>query len=191
MFKSLTDPQLIVCLNNGGVVVIPSDTLYGVMARAADQKAVERVYKLRGRAPDKPCIVLAAGIWQMTDTSHWSLLHRQLAKRYWPGAMSLVTPVTDQTPVYLHRSTYTLAYRIPSYPELRKLLEATGPLIAPSANPEGQAPATTIAEAQAYFGEQIDGYLDVGPLTAHRPSTVVTVENNKPKVLRPGAVRII
>lgn len=190
MFKSLTDPQLINCLNNGGVAVLPTDTLYGIMARASDKQAVERVYKIRGRAPDKPCIVLAAGIWQMNDTSLWSPMHEQLAKKYWPGPMSLVTPVTDQTPAYLHRGTHTLAYRVPEYAELRKLLEATGPLIAPSANPEAQPPAMTIQEAEAYFSDKVDGYLDIGPLTGHRPSTVVTVEGHKPKVLRPGAVRI-
>lgn len=190
MFKSFTDPELITCLNEGGVVILPSDTLYGVMARAADQTAVERVYRLRGRAPDKPCIVLAAGLWQLTDTSLWSPTHKRLAKSHWPGALSLVTPVSDLTPAYLHRGTYTLAYRIPAYPQLRRLLEATGPLIAPSANPEGQPPATTTYEAKTYFGDTVDGYLDIGPLTGHRPSTVVTVINDKPHILRPGAVRI-
>jgi L-threonylcarbamoyladenylate synthase len=189
-FTSLTDPELIACLNSGGVVVLPSDTIYGVMARAADQQAVERVYRLRGRAPEKPCIILAADRSQMTDNSQWTSKHTELAEQFWPGGLSLVTPVTDKTPAYLHRGTHTLAYRIPDYPELQRLLETTGALIAPSANPEGQPPATTVAEAQSYFGENVDGYVDGGNLADHTPSTVVAVEDDQPKILRQGAVYI-
>jgi L-threonylcarbamoyladenylate synthase len=189
-FTSLTDPNLIACLNSGGVVVLPSDTIYGVMARAADQLAVERVYRLRGRAPEKPCIILAADRRQIADDSLWTPKHAELAQHFWPGSLSLVTPVTAKTPAYLHRGTLTLAYRIPDYPELRRLLEATGPLIAPSANPEGQPPAVTVAEAQVYFGEHVDGYVDGGDLADHSPSTVVAVEHGQPKVLRQGAVHI-
>lgn len=190
VFTSLSDPGLIACLKSGGVVALPSDTIYGVMARTADRSAVERVYRLRGRAPEKPCIILVAGQWQITDTSLWTPQHKQLADRYWPGKLSLVAPVTKKTPAYLHRGTHTLAYRVPDYPELRRLLEETGPLIAPSANPEDQPPAATVEEAQAYFGDRIDGYVDGGQLITRKPSTVVAIIDGQPKVLRPGAIRL-
>jgi L-threonylcarbamoyladenylate synthase len=190
LFSSLADPALAAALNNGGVVVMPSDTVYGVMARASDQKAVERIYKIRGRAPEKPFIILIADIWQITDTSEWSDAHKRLAERYWPGPLSLVAPTTEKTPAYLHRGTDTLAYRVPDYPELRKLLETTGPLVAPSANPEGEPTATTLAETQAYFGESVDGYVDGGTLAGHVPSTVAGIKDGKLHVFRQGATQV-
>jgi L-threonylcarbamoyladenylate synthase len=188
VFASLTDPHLIATLNDGGVVVIPTDTIYGIVARITDQRAVERIYRLRGRVPEKPCIILVSEPWQANDTSLWTNEHKKLVDKYWPGPLSLVTPTTEKTPEYLHRGTNTLAYRMPDHAQLRKLLGATGPLIAPSANREGDPPATTLAEAQAYFGDTVDGYVDGGSLANHVPSTVVRVKNDKPEVLRHGAV---
>jgi L-threonylcarbamoyladenylate synthase len=191
LFSSLADPALAAALDNGGVVVMPSDTVYGMMARASDQAAVERMYKLRGRAPEKPFIILIADTWQIIDIARWSDSHKKLAKKYWPGPLSLVAPTTDKTPQYLHRGTSTLAYRVPDFPELQKLLSTTGPLIAPSANPEGHPTATTVAEAYGYFGDAVDGYVDGGTLAGHAPSTVAGVQNNgKLHIFRQGALRI-
>lgn len=189
MFASLTDPALITCLNQGGVVVIPTDTMYGIVARATDKQAVERVYNVRGRAPEKPCIILIAEREQITDDSLWTDEHTQLARSYWPGPLSLVAP-TAQTEPYLHRGTHTLAYRMPGRDDLRQLLAATGPIIAPSANPEGQPPATTVLEAQAYFGNTVDGYVDGGALAGDAPSTVVGVKNGEVHLFRQGVLHI-
>ncbi|HSE60963.1 MAG TPA: L-threonylcarbamoyladenylate synthase [Candidatus Saccharimonadales bacterium] len=190
MFSSLTDPALTATLHNGGVVVMPSDTVYGMMARASDQQAVERLYAIRGRAPEKPFIILVADIWQITDMTQWQEGHKRLAEQYWPGPLSLVAPTTGKTPEYLHRGTHTLAYRMPDHPELRALLGATGPLVAPSANPEGQPTATTIAEAEAYFGDSVDGYVDGGIIADLTPSTVAGIVDDKLHIFRQGAVRI-
>ncbi len=187
MFTSLADTSLVNCLKQGGLVVMPTDTIYGLVASAENQQAVERLYAVRGRAPQKPCIVLVASVDQITDVESWSPKHKQLAKMYWPGPMSLVVQ-TSKAPEYLHRSTKTLAYRVPSNKELRQLLLKTGPLIAPSANPEGQPPATTIKEAQKYFGEKIDGYVQAGKMAGGAPSTVVEVNGEKIVVLRQGAI---
>jgi L-threonylcarbamoyladenylate synthase len=189
MFASLTDPALIACLNEGGVVVLPTDTMYGLVARASDRQAVERVYRIRGRAPEKPCIMLVAARWQITDMSLWTPHHTALADTYWPGALSLVAP-TATTDAYLHRGTHTLAYRMPDRDDLRRLLTNTGPLIAPSANPEGQSPATTLQEAQAYFGDKVDGYVDGGTLAGDAPSTVVGIIDDKIHIFRQGVLHV-
>lgn len=171
---------------------MPTDTVYGIVARAGDRAAVERVFRLRGRDRAKPFIVLAADQWQISDKALWTPEHVRLAKRYWPGALSLVVPASDTTPDYLqHPQTHTVAYRVPAGLGLRKLLTATGPLVAPSANPAGEPTATTLAEAKAYFGDSVDGYVEGGPLAGRAPSTVATVEDGKVKVLRPGALRIV
>lgn len=189
MFASLTDPALVRCLNLGGVVVVPTDTLYGVVARAADEEAVQRVYRVRGRAPSKPCIILVGDRADITDNELWTPEHKRFADAYWPGPLSLVAP-TKHTRKYLHRGTHTLAYRVPARDDLRQLLAQTGPLVAPSANPEGNPPATTLAEAQAYFGDYVDGYVDGGVMAGHAPSTLVTLANGKPQILRQGALEI-
>lgn len=189
MFASLTDPALIECINNGGVVVIPTDTLYGVVARASDKTAVERVYRVRGRSPNKACVNLVANINQITDTTLWTADHKKLAQKYWPGPLSLIAP-TAHTPKYLHRGLESLAYRVPAREDLRTLLESTGMLIAPSANVEGNPPATTVTEAYNYFGDYVDGYVDGGTLSDHAPSTIVTLVDGQPTILRQGAVDV-
>lgn len=175
-------------LLNGGIGVMPTDTVYGVVARANDQAAIERLYAVRHRSANKACIVLVAGLHQITDTSAWTKMHYAIAEKYWPGALSLLAPITDTTPFYLHRGTGGLVYRVPDLPDLRELLEATGPLIAPSANPEGQPIATTIAQAKKYFGDLVDFYVDDGTISDAPASTIAKVYNGVPKIIRQGAV---
>jgi L-threonylcarbamoyladenylate synthase len=191
-FTSLADPKLIRSLMGGGVVVIPTDTVYGIVARAGDKIAVERMYRLRGRNPEKPCIMLVADTWQIKDTTYFSDEYKHLADKYWPGPLSLVCKVSNKTPEYLHRGTHTLAYRVPNSPELRALLRETGPLLAPSANPQDEPTATTITEAQDYFADDVDGYVDDGTLEGRAPSTVVTITTpGELTIIRQGALRII
>ena len=90
---------------------------------------------------------------------------------------------------YLHRGTKTLAFRLPKKENLRKLIQKTGPLLAPSANPEGLTPALTIAEAKKYFGNEVDFYVNVGKLNK-KPSTLVRIKNGEVEILRQGSVRI-
>lgn len=187
MISSLNNFKLISCLKNGGVAVIPTDTLYGLVARAADKDAVERVYKIRGRDEQKPCVVLVADISQITDSPHWPHELNQIANKYWPGPLSLVTP-TRNVPKYLHRGTNTIAYRVPGSPEMRKLLAATGPLIAPSANLQGSPPAANIDQAKKYFGSMVDFYVDGGERVNSQPSTVAAWQDGKIKILRQGAI---
>lgn len=189
VFTSLTDPDLISCLRSGGLVVLPTDTLYGLVTPAADQAAVERLYQVRGRAPQKPCIVLVGDRADITDTALWTAHHHRLADQYWPGPLSLVTPAVTSG-AYLHRGTETLAYRMPAHADLQTLLRQTGMVIAPSANPEGLPPATTLAEAYTYFGDAVDGYVDGGVLAGDQPSTVVAVVGEQPVVLRQGVLQV-
>lgn len=169
--------------------MLPTDTMYGLVARASDKQAVEKLYRLRGRAPQKPCVVLIAGRWQIADNKLWTPMHKALADQHWPGPLSLVAP-TSKTEEYLHRGTHTLAYRVPAHEQLRKLLANTGPLIAPSANKEGERPATTIQEAQNYFNDQIDGYVDGGALAVNAPSTVAGVVDGEIYIFRQGILEM-
>lgn len=177
--------------------VLATDTIYGVVAQALNEKAVERVYEVRHRRPDKPCIILIGdvsdlekfGIQLTNGFTRRGGQADQLINKLWPGGVSIIFPCNAEQLVYLHRGTKTLALRLPDDEGLRSLLKETGPLIAPSANPEGQAHAVTIEKARAYFADTVDFYDDAGPRQGG-PSTVVEIKDGKVVVLREGAVKI-
>lgn len=172
----------------GAVGVIPTDTLYGLVARAEDAAAVERLYALKSRE-DKPGTLIAADLQQLEALG---LKHRYLkaVEGFWPGAISVVIPCGDASLAYLHRGKMSLAVRVPENAAVRELLQKTGPLVTSSANLPGEPPANTLAEARQFFGDQVDFYVDGGDLSGREPSTVVRVVDDAIEVLRPGAVKI-
>jgi L-threonylcarbamoyladenylate synthase len=174
----------------GGVGILPTDTIYGLVGSALNKKTVERIYRLRQRNTKKPMIVLIAAV---TDLKLFGVeldkKERAIARRVWPGKVSVVMPCPSRKFAYLHRGTKTLAFRVPEPAWLRMLLKKTGPLVAPSANIEGEAPAKTIAEATRYFGAKIEFYGNAGKRVS-QPSTIVKIEDGKLLVLRKGAGRI-
>lgn len=175
--------SLVQILNDSGIAVIPTDTIYGIVARAADQEAVEKVYTVRRRNPDKPCIIL---ISKIDDLKIFGIDPKPFSDelhKHWPGPVSIVLPCLDPEFTYLHRGTNSLAFRMPDVDELRELISATGPLIAPSANIEGNNPSATIDEAKIQFGDSVDLYEDAGRLVA-KPSTIISLLNGKPEILR-------
>lgn len=172
----------------GGLAVIPTDTVYGVVARAADPAAVERLYKLKKRE-DKPGTIVAAGIQQLEELG---LKHRYLTavEQFWPGAVSVVIPCSDPALKYLHRGQMSLAVRIPDDPDLLKFLSQSGPLLTSSANHPGEPTATTMEQAQAYFGDEVDAYVNGGDLSNREPSTIIRIVDDAVEVLRQGNVKI-
>lgn len=174
-------------LKPGSIAVIPTDTVYGVVARAADQSAVARLYQLKHRE-NKPGTLIAASIDQLAELG---IKRRYLTavEQWWPGAISVVIPCGDELD-YLHQGKRSLAVRLPDNDSLHKLLETTGPLLTSSANQPEEPPANTVAEAQAYFGDKVDFYEDGGDLSGRQPSTVVRIIDDAIEILRPGAVQI-
>lgn len=176
-------------LEKPGVIgIIPTDTVYGIVARAADESAVARLYGLKKR-DDKPGTLIAANIGQLEEIG---LKHRYLkaVEEFWPGAVSVVIPAADPALEYLHKGKMSLAVRVPKDKELQELLKKTGPLVTSSANHPGDPPANTIAEAREYFGDEVDFYVDGGDLSGRKPSTVIRIVDDAVEVLRQGAVKI-
>lgn len=187
VFSSLNDPQIVMLLRQGKVGVIPTDTIYGLAARAEDQAATARLYQLKHRK-HKPGTVLAANIDQLIQLGADESMLRQV-QHLWPNPISVVIPASPDL-AYLDQNKGDLAVRIPANQGLRRLLLQTGPLLTSSANPPGEPPAATVAEAQTYFGDQASFYADGGELGNRPPSTVVRVVDGKITVLRQGAVTI-
>ena len=169
----------------GAIGVIPTDTVYGVVARAADEQAVARLYKLKHR-DHKPGTVIAANIDQLVELG---IKRRYLTavEQFWPGAVSVEIP---HQVAYLSQGTGRQAFRIPDDTELLELLKQTGPLQTSSANQPGEAPATIVQEAQDYFGEDVDFYVDGGDLSNREPSTIIRIIDDAIDVIRQGAVHI-
>lgn len=175
-----------VCHPNS-IGVIPSDTVYGVVARVVDQAAVARLYHLK-RREHKPGTLIAANIEQLVELG---VKRRYLTavERFWPGPVSVIIPCGPEL-AYLHQGVRSLAMRIPANPKIHALLLRTGPLLTSSANQPGEPTAVTITAAKAYFGDQVDFYVDGGDLSANKPSTIVRVIDDAIEVVREGAVVI-
>lgn len=170
----------------GEIAIIPTDTVYGVVARAADPEAVARLYELKHREA-KPGTLVAASIDQLVGLG---VKRRYLTavEQFWPGAVSVIIPCGPEL-AYIHQGVGSLAFRIPSDSWLHALLEETGPLLTSSANQPGESPATTIAEAKAYFGDQVEWYEDGGTIN-REPSTVIQIIDDAIEIVRLGAVKI-
>lgn len=162
-------------LKAGQIGVVRTDTLYGVVAPAYNAAAVERIYQAKGRTPSKPPIVLIASPAQMFD--HYQPETLAHSSELWPGKNSIILP-SAHGPEWITRGTGSVAYRIPADESLRVMLEKSGPLVAPSANPEGERPAMTIQEAYDYFGNIIDFYVDGGQVTDMTPSKLWRLHPN-------------
>ena len=175
-------------VQSGTIAVIPTDTVYGVVARAADTQAVANLYALKHRE-NKPGTLIAASIDQLTELG---IKHRYLkaVEQFWPGAVSVVMPCADPGLAYLHQGKMSLAVRIPDDKKLLALLAETGPLLTSSANQPGEPPAETVEQARAYFGDDVRLYVDGGNLAGRQPSTVVRIVDDAIEVLRQGAVKI-
>ncbi len=188
--KKLDHSVIIEVLKQGGVGVIATDTLYGLVGQALNKKTVRRVYQIKGRQPRKPLIILISSLKDLNLFNiKISSTVRKVLSKLWPGRISVILNCPHKHFFYLHRGTNTLAFRLPKKASLIKILKQVGPLTAPSANPEGLKPAKTIKEAKKYFGCRAEFYLDEGKLDS-LPSTLLEIKNRKIKILRQGAIKI-
>lgn len=172
-------------LLGGGLAVIPTDTVYGVVCCAADEGAVSRLYGLKSRT-EKPGTVIASSIDQLVSLG---IKRRYLTavSQYWPNPISIEIP---HDLGYLSQGTGRQAFRIVKDQKLKNFLEKTGPLLTSSANLPGKQPASNIDEAKLYFTDKVDFYLDGGDIKNSEPSTLIRVVDDVVEVLREGAVKI-
>lgn len=193
-------------LKSGGIGVLPTDTLYGLVGSAMKKKTVERIYQLRKRNLQKPMVILIGSendlksfgiLWHHGDragTVPQVPYLKEVLERVWPGEVSVILPLAKASQKkfwYLHRGVGSLAFRLPKSLWLRDLLKKTGPLVAPSCNFEGEKPAETIREAKAYFRDKVDFYASASKRLKGLPSTLIAIENGKVIIKRQGRGKII
>ena len=187
VLDSVRDPRLLEMLNAGKVGVIPTDTIYGLTTLASNEEGVSRLYGLKKRYK-KLGTFIAADIQQLISLGLDEKALRAVA-HLWPNPISIVTP-TLKTGGYLDLGKGSLAVRIPKDEGLLELLRQSGPLVTSSANLFDQPPANTIPEAQAYFGDKVDFYVDAGERTDNPPSTIALFSDGKLEILRQGSIKL-
>ncbi|WP_068278932.1 L-threonylcarbamoyladenylate synthase [Aldersonia kunmingensis] len=178
-------------LKSGRLVVLPTDTLYGIGADAFDSTAVSSLLGAKRRGRDMPVPVLV-GSWHTIDGLVYSVRPeaRELIRAFWPGGLSLVVQQAPSLSWDLGDTRGTVMVRMPLHPVALELLREVGPLAVSSANVSGSAPATTVEEARAQLGETVSVYLDGGIAQHAVASTIVDLTGDSPRVLRAGAVPV-
>lgn len=177
-------------LAGGGLVAIPTETVYGLAGLALDPAVVSRIFAAKGRPARNPLIVhVADTVAARRLAASWPDSANTIAARFWPGPVTIVVPRRDEVPAIVTAGGPTVAIRCPAHPVARRLLEVLGrPLAAPSANRSMGVSPTTAAHVAASLGTAIDAILDAGPCDRGIESTVIDCSCSPPRILRPGPV---
>ncbi len=178
-------------LRRGGLVLMPTETVYGLAADASDPAAIAALFEAKGRPRFNPLIAHVTGLAAAERFAAFDPRARQLAEAFWPGPLTLVAPVTGETAVcdLARAGLDTVAVRAPAHPLAQALLEAFGrPVCAPSANRSGRPSPTTLQDALEETGSAVKAALDGGPCPVGLESTVVAVLDGPPRLLRPGGL---
>jgi len=174
----------------GRLVALPTDTFYGLAVDPFQEEALERLYRLKGRAADKPVLLLVSGpemVWRAAGAIPAAA--HDLMARFWPGPLTLIFPARPGLSSRLTGGAQGVALRQPRQELTCRLIAALGfPVTGTSANRAGQAPLTRAAEVAREFGEELALILDAGPCPGGLPSTIVDVSVNPPRLVRAGAV---
>ena len=178
-------------IRRGGLVVLPTDTVYGLAADATCDAAVAQVFRAKGRPSDKPLIALVATAAMAEACADFPAPARALAKAFWPGPLTLVLPRASGSPLssLVHQGASGVSLRIPGNETARAVAAAAGcPLTAPSANPSGAPSPLTAAEAAAGLGASVALVVDGGRAAGRLGSTLVDLSGATPRLLRAGVV---
>lgn len=178
-------------LRSGELVVLPTDTVYGVAAEAFDPAAVRRLLRAKGRGTDMPPPVLVAAATTLDALATGvPSFAREMAAELWPGPLTLICRQQPSLTWDLGDSRSTVALRMPDCALTLELLRETGPLAVSSANRTGMPPATSVDEAREMLGDAVSVYLDGGPSTGAVPSTILDVTGLTPRILREGGLEV-
>ena len=179
-------------LKNGGLVAIPTETVYGLAANAFDKEAVVKIFKAKGRPVDNPLIVHICRFEELYKlVKSVPQKAKELAEKYWPGPLTIILPKADTVPDEVSPGLTTVAVRFPSHPVARAIIDAAGvPLAAPSANSSGLPSPTTAKHVMDDMNGKIEAVVDGGACDVGIESTVVTLAAEVPRLLRPGGITL-
>lgn len=177
-------------VENGGVVVYPTDTVYGLGCNPFKEDAVKRIFKIKGER-NKPLPILASGIGEIEKIAQIPEKARELAKRFWPGPLTMVLPKKPSLPNIVTLNLNSVAVRVPNHDIALALIRLSGGLlVGTSANKSGRKPPRTALEATDQIGEEVDLILDAGQTPIGESSTILDLTGEKPRILRHGPIKI-
>ena len=175
-------------LSDGGAVVLPTETVYGLFAKALDESAVNHVYELKNRPRDKAMNLNVASYEDILSYSKEQPKYlKQLYDAFLPGPLTIILKANDQVPKWINSGLATVGFRLPDHPVTRELIQAEGPLIGPSANKSGKGSGRYFDQIRAQFDFQLTGYQDDAALLGV-DSTILDLSGNKVKILRQGSI---
>jgi L-threonylcarbamoyladenylate synthase len=185
--------EIVKVLQNGGVVMHPTETCYGFAADIFDKDAIEKIYKIKGRDEKKPFSILVDSYEMGQEYGVFSDMARGLAQKYWPGPLSIVVPRTDKLPKFFNPTENFVAMRVSKDPLCIKIpYFLNRPVITTSANSYGLDPLYSCNDL-SQFGdraEMIDLIVDGGQISINKPSTIVKVEGDQIQILRRGSITV-
>ena len=177
-------------LKNGGIVAIPTETVYGLAASAYDKEAIKSIYKAKGRPSDNPLIVHISDLSEIYEVvSEFPEHAKKLAERFWPGPLTMILPKNEKIPAEVTGGLESVAVRYPSHKLAQRIISEAGvPLVAPSANISGRPSPTKFEHVFEDLNGKIDAIVRGGDCNVGVESTVVSMLSKVPKILRPGKV---
>lgn len=178
-------------LHQGGLVAMPTETVYGLAANAADNDAVARIYSAKGRPQFNPLIAHVSSMEMALQEGIFHANALKLAEAFWPGPLTLVVEAapTGSVSELARAGLDSIALRMPRHPIARQLIETFGgPIVAPSANPSGKISPTRPEHVSADMGDRVDLILDGGACAAGVESTIIDARGDRPALLRPGSL---
>ena len=186
MMETNTDLKAI--LANGGAVVLPTETVYGLFARALDENAVNHVYELKNRPRDKAMNLNVASYEDiLTYSKEQPDYLKKLYDAFLPGPLTIILKANGQVPKWINSGLATVGFRLPNHPVTRELIQAEGPLIGPSANKSGMASGRYFDHIRAQFDFQVTGYQDDDALLG-LDSTILDLSDTPARILRQGKI---
>jgi L-threonylcarbamoyladenylate synthase len=181
-------PAAVRVLQRGEVIVYPTDTLYGLGARAMDRRAVARLSDVKGRPDGMPMSVAVSSLEELEPWSELSPMGRAYARRHLPGPVTLLLRASPtarrQFAVGLVSHDGTIGLRVPNHAVARELARRAGPITCTSANRHGEPPAQDLRAARATFGREVALYLSGGPPPSGRPSAIADLRGDEPRVVQ-------
>lgn len=177
------------CLNQGGLVAFPTETVYGLGADALNETAAGRIYEAKGRPSDNPLIVHIAAVEDMENLAYVNDMAKALAQAFWPGPLTIILPKKDIVPDGTTGGLDTVAIRMPSHPAALELIRQSGVYVAaPSANTSGRPSPTKASHVVEDMRGKVEYIVDGGAVGIGIESTIIDVSGEKPMILRPGFV---
>jgi L-threonylcarbamoyladenylate synthase len=183
--------EILSFLHAGGVIAFPTDTAYGLGADPFSERAVRRIFEIKGRAEDKPILLLVNSVEMARRVATITDRAMAVAARFWPGPLTMILPARPNVPSLVTAGTGTIGVRWPAAPFANRLLSAwDGPITATSANRSGMESAVTAAEVRIQLEGRATMLIDGGPLPARGGSTLLDLTQTPARILREGPVSI-